>query len=227
MFTPNIIKILKYLKDTGEKKTGEELAVIAKDTPEQVSKSLEKLISLGLITQMGGHYLYHATERNNQTLERLIKLHETVKEKPDKEILIRGVICSIPSQYLLHLKTLIEILEKEGIGQPESTRFLEQEVAHNYLKRITFVFLSNKTPFIPACMPPDYLDYLSRRGIIDQDRHKGSKERDSRCEYQEEDYLISQYPLQMVNPAKEYLEKENTELKNYLRRRGIAEWSQR
>lgn len=226
MFTPIFIRILKCLRDAKSGKTGEELAVIIKASPEDVSKALEKLIAVDLVAQEEGAYLYNDTQKNNETLERLTKLHETVKEKPDKELLIRGVICLLPSRYLLHLPTLIEIFEQEGINEPELTRFLEQEIASSYLKRITVVYLREKTPFVPACMPPDYFDYLKNRGIIDQDKQKFPAGNDNAGEYEEEDYLITQYPLELVNPAKEYLERERMELKNHLRRNGLFEWNQ-
>lgn len=225
MFTPTIIKILKYLRDSKERRTVEELAIIIDESPDYVTKALEKMIAVDLVAQEEGAYLYNDTYQNNHFTERLMKLNEIVSRKPSKELLIRGVICQCPSQYLFHLPILVEILEKEGIDAQELDQFLKQEIANNYLKMIRVAFLRNEVSVVPTCMPPSYFHYLSQLGIIDNDKYNNLKRNHSACEFQEEDYLIAQYPLQLVNQAKDYLERERIELISSLRRMGLVEWS--
>src|SRR4030042_1524155 len=126
MFTPTIIKMLKYFRDTNAKKTKEDLAVIIGESPEYVNKALEKVIALNGVVSEEGAYYYNTTTPNNKLAERLIELYEIASRKLAKELLIRGLMCQIPYQHMFHLPTLIEILKKEGIEGQELDQFLKQ-----------------------------------------------------------------------------------------------------
>jgi hypothetical protein len=213
MFTPTIIKVLKYLRDTKAKKTKEEIAVIIGESPEYVNKALEKLIAVNVVVPEEGAYYYNSTTPNNELAERLMELYEITSRKPAKELLIRGLMCQIPYQHLFHLPTLIELLEKEEIEEQELDQFLEQEIANGYLEMTRVIFHRYKV--IPICMFPDYSSYPYYYP-------DGYRSQDSRCEFKEENYLIVQYPPELANPAKEYIERERTELVNNLRRKGVV-----
>ena len=216
MFTPTIIKILKYLKDTKAKKTKEELSIIIGESPDYVNKALEKLIAVNIVVTKKNEYWYNTTPSSNKLAERLIELYGIAFRGPPKELLIRGLICQIPYQHMLHLPVLMEILEKEGIEKQELDQFLNQEIDNGYLERTSVIFYRYK--FVPACMSPDY----NPNPYYYTDRYRSHKQKDSNCELKEEDYLIVQYPPELSNPAKEYMEKERAELIDNLRRSGVV-----
>jgi len=66
MLAAAIIKTVEYLKDTGVKKTREELDAIINEPPEYVNKALEKLIAIDVVTEEERDYLYHAIPGSSQ-----------------------------------------------------------------------------------------------------------------------------------------------------------------
>lgn len=224
MFTPTIVKVLNYLKDTKVKKTKEELSISIDEPQEYVNKALEKLIAIDVVTQEEGDYLYNDTPSSGEFCYRLAKLYETLGRKPNKELLIRGLICQIPSQYLFHFPTLVQMMQKEGIDKQELDQFLEQEIANGYLKIIRAVYTEMEPPVIPICIPPFYFNYLGHLGVINCDWYKSHRQEQRDYELWEEDYLIAQYPSELANPAKEYIEGERKELKNNFRSRELVSW---
>ncbi len=224
MFTPTIIKVLKYLKDTGAKKTKEELATIIEEELEYVNKALERLVTINVVTQKEEGFLYHTTPYSDEFSARLLEVYETVSRKPAKELIMRGLICQIPSQYLLHIHTLLEILGQEGVDKQELEQFLEQEMANGYLRRIKVIYIGIEPSTIPICIPPYYYYHLRHLGIIDHEKYKSIKQEYQGYELHEEDYLIAQYPPEVANPAKEYIERERKEMRDSLRRKGWLSW---
>ena len=224
MFMPTIAKVLRYLKDTRAKKTQKELAIIIDEPEESVNKALERLIAIDVIAQEAGDYFYVPTPESDEFSTRLMEIYDKVSQKPAKELLMRGLICQIPSQYLFHIPTLLEILEREGFDKQELDQFLEQESANGYLKRIRVVYVGLESSIIPICIPPFYFHYLSQLGIIDDQKYSSLRREYKEHESREEDYLIAQYPPELANPAKEYIERERRELKDNLHRRDLVSW---
>jgi len=165
MFTPAIVKLVRYLKDTGARKTQEELATIIDEPLEYVNKALGRLIAIDVVTQEEGGYLYHVTPDSDQFSAQLVEVYEKVNRKPAKEMLIRGMICQIPSQYLFHIHTLLEILQREGVESEEFDQFLEQEIAQGYLTRIRVVYIGKGLSIIPIYIPPYYFIAFTSWGL--------------------------------------------------------------
>jgi len=224
MFTPAIVKLVRYLKDTGARKTQEELATIIDEPLEYVNKALGRLIAIDVVTQEEGGYLYHVTPDSDQFSAQLVEVYEKVNRKPAKEMLIRGMICQIPSQYLFHIHTLLEILQREGIESEEFDQFLEQEIAQGYLTRIRVVYIGKGLSIIPIYIPPYYFYRLHQLGIIDHQKYDSLKQEYKDDEFQEEDYLIARYPPELANPAREYIARERGQLRDNLKMRGLVSW---
>lgn len=225
MFTPIIIEIISHLRYSKEKISINEIIAIMQDNPDHVNTALEKLLAMGLVIREGDTYFYNRTDRNNELTGRMLRIYEAVNQGSSKESLIRGVLCQVPSLYLLHLPPLKEIFKGEGIDTQELDDFLQQEKAGNYLEIKKIVYIKKKIPFIRMCMPPYYFDYLINKGIICDEKDQSNIADGSGFELQEEDYLITRYPQQMEAAAREHLGKERQELVDYLRRRGLAKWS--
>lgn len=224
MFVPTIVKVLNYLKGVKAKKTKEELFISIDEPQEYVNKALEKLIAIDIVAQEGCDYSYNDNPFSGEFCDRLAELYESLSRKPDKELLIRGLICQIPSQYLFHLPTLVQMLQKEGIDEQELHQFLEQEITNGYLKRIKAHYIDMEPHVTPICIPPFYLHYLNHLGIIDHDMYSSSKHDYRADKLEEEDYLIAQYPPELANSAKNYIEEERKELKDNLRSREMVSW---
>lgn len=225
MFTPTIIKIISHLRYSKEKISINEIIAIIQENPDHVNIALEKLLAMGLVVREGDTYVYNCTGQNNEITDRLLKLYHVVSQGTSKEFLIRGVLCQVPAQYFLHLPPLQEIFTGEGIDTKELDKFLQQEMTSNFLEIKKIVYVKKKIPFIRMCMPPYYYNYLVEKGVIRDEKDQSYQANGIGDEFQEEDYLVTQYPQQMEAAARKYLEMERKELADYLRRRGLAEWS--
>jgi hypothetical protein len=225
MFTPVIIKVINYLRLSTEKISINEIIAIMQDNPDHVNMALDKLLVIGLVVREGDTYVYNCTDRNNELTNRLLRLYKALSRGPSKESFIRGVLCQVPSQYLLHLPPLREIFKAEGIDAQELEDFIQRERAGAYLEVKRILYVKKKIPFIRMCMPPYYFNYLVEKGVICDEKSQIYQVHSSEGELQEEDYLVTQYPQQVEAAAREYLEKERPELADYLFRKGLAKWS--
>lgn len=224
MFTPVIVKIISHIRNSSQKISTDEIVAIMEDNPGHVNTALEKLLELNLVIREGDTYVYNCTDRNDELTDRILKLYQVLSQGPSNESLIRGVLCQVPSQYILHLPPLKEIFKGEGIDDQELGEFLQQEMHSNYLEFKKIVYVKKKIPFISMCMPPYYYNYLTEKGVICNKKDENFMADSSEVELQEEDYIVTRYPRQIEDAAREYLAKERQELVDYLRRRGLAEW---
>ena len=224
MFTPTILNLLEYLRNSQAERTGEELSSIINESPKYVNKALERLVAMDMVTKEGGAFLYKATPRSEGLLVQLREVYEAVAKKPEKELLIRGIICHIPPQYLFHFDTLVRMLEGEGIGGEEAKEFLGEEMERGYLKKVRIIYMGIDPYPAPLYIPPFYYYYLCHLGIIDKEKYQQLKEKYKDYELQEEDYLICQYPPELANPAKEYIRRERAEIRDRLRQKGLLSW---
>jgi hypothetical protein len=226
MFTPAIVKILKYLKESQLKRTEEEMAFIIAEAPEYVNRALTALDAAGIVKQEKGSYSYQTTPANEKLRQQLLEVYQILDQKPTRQLLMRGLICQVPSQYLFHAKTLIGLLEEAGIEPAEIEEFLASEVELGYLKKVRLLYIGLEPSFIPICIPPYYFYYLYHLGFIDQEKHYKLKQKYPEEQFQEEDYLIVQYPTELATPAKEYLERERGDLREMLRHKALSNWGE-
>jgi hypothetical protein len=224
MFTPAIIKILKYLKENRLRRTKEELALVTEEAPEYINQALAALDTAGLVKLEGDFYTYQAIPANEELFNQLLEVYQLVSQKPAQQLLIRGLICQIPSQYLFHAATLLGIFEEEGIELEELQQFLASEIEEGYLKKARIIYIGLDPSFIPICIPPYYLHYLYHLGFVDQDSYFEIRQKYPKSQFHEEDYFIAQYPAELATPAKEYLERERGDLKEMLRHKALSSW---
>ena len=62
--------------------------------------------------------------------------------------------------------------------------------------------------------------------MIDRDGYRSLLKEYKDYEFNEQAYLVWQYPPELANPAKEYIERERKEIKESLRRKGIQAWKE-
>ena len=92
MFTPTIVKILTYLRESRERKTGAELAVIINEQQDYVNQALCRLVSHGIVSEKAGFYVYESTPDGEEISNKLLEVYEVAGGKPAQELLIRGLI---------------------------------------------------------------------------------------------------------------------------------------
>lgn len=221
MFTPTIVKVLQCLRGDKSGKTRTEIASIIKEKPEYVNSSLDKLVALGVVAEAEGFYSYLPVSRNEDFYNSIIEIYHKVNKRPAIELLVRGLMCEIPSHYLVHANTVVEILQNYGLEKKDVNELLEREIENGYLRRIKVVCLGIRPVSIPVYVPSYYLSHLR---ILGWEQYDSLKQPDKSTEFHEEDYLMGYYPPELACPAQEYMDKQGRELKNRLRERGVITW---
>jgi len=220
MFTPTSIKVLNHLKDSKEKASPNQLAIIIDEGQEHVNKALEKLVAADVVIEEQGFYTYNPTPTSEELLANLIKTYDTVDKRRADELFTKAVICEIPPRYLFHFNTLLEMLEQEGIPRRKSQGFLHREIAQGYLRRVRIARLGTRPFPLPKYIPPYWFSHLR---MIRWEEYQGFKQDPEGHTIQEDDYLTQRYPAQLAHAAREHLGKKRDVTRDTLRRKGLLD----
>ena len=220
MFTPVLAKVLRYLRENPVKETKEHLYSIIGEERWYVNRALEKLVAIKVVAEEDGFYWYLSTPHSEDFFAKMMEICDRVSKGPPKELLIRGLICQIPAHFLFHAGTLLQILENEGLDREELREFLEREMRDGYLRRIRIASIG--VPFFMPLYFPAY--YVSQLGMYECQGYQTLGEDGKGAEVCGEDYLLGQYPADLAEPAREYIETEKRELREKLRKEVFSTW---
>lgn len=220
MFTPTIVKLLEYLRDSKEKASPYDLALIINEEQEYVNKALIRLLTVGILSEEEGAYSYHSTDRNEQSLAGLVKVYEVVRKRRESEWFTRALICEIPPRYLFHFNSLLEMAQEKGIAIQVSTEFLQQEIEQGYLTRLRVARLGARPYPLPRYIPPYWFSHLR---LFRWEEYQDLKQDSEGFTIQEDDYLTQQYPPQIIKLARQQAGKKREELRDQLRRKGLLD----
>lgn len=220
---PTIVKILGYLRDSKTARDYPDIISNVGEGQEYLDKALEKLVSGGIIANEGGSYHYEATPRTEEFCQKMFALYEKVIKKPHLELLIRGLLCQFPSRYLVHLSTLHKVLEREGISKEQINAFLQQEIGAGHVKKIKLIYVGKASLPFPLYIPSYYFSYLRNIASIEYEKVEEYCQ-SSGLLFHEEDYLLGDYPSELANPAREYLQREKQQMLDALKEQALGQW---
>jgi len=216
---------LKLLRDTAQSLTESEIADRAKEEHIYVAKALQKLTQRKIVVKNGEFYSYRKTLVNERFVEGILAVYDKIGKKSQTEWLIIGLL-SIATHYrhLVGRSTLVKVLTKEGFDSEQINNFLEEELKEGRITKIKVAIetAKDKSSYVLPAIPWYHTSHLLR---TDEDESERLKKRwiDRGYFIQEEDYLIANFPPQMTDPAKEYLDKEMPQIRQRLRDE-ILEW---
>ncbi len=225
---PAIVKVLQYLSDHPAGASREEITGATGESSTHVDKALNKLKSLGVIDKRDGVYFYMPGQANDCLSDQLLKVYQTITHERARDLFVRGLICQVPSQHPIHLETLLDIAEKEGMDRHALRRFLQQEIARGYVKRMGIVFGKTNaigtTILLPVYLTPYHWIGLRSQGDIKTYEYETLDPDAPRREADEEDYILAQYPPELATSAREYMKDRGKELVQYLRDMDTMFW---
>jgi len=221
---PTVVKVLKYLRDVPAPSTHIDISRAVREGQVQVHRALTELVTRGLIDRCGEDcYLYRVTPEADEFYRKLFALYDKVSTRPQKELLVRGLLSQPGPRYLWHRNKLLEVLEEEGFSQEEAVPFLEQETEKGYIKSIKMIFVVR----LPFTAPP-FIPYYNMSDLrsIESDEHEqlGQQCRNSGLLMSEENYLIGKYPLELSRTAVQYVEKEKRQMRDALWEEAFQQW---
>jgi len=225
---PAIVKVLQHLISHPTGATCEEITGATGESEAYVDKAVEKLRDLGVIYEWDGAYFYVPGQDNDCFSDQLLKVYQTITHERSRDLFVRGLICQVPSQHPIHLETLLDIAEKEGMDRKGIRRFLRQEIARGYVKRIGIVFGKTNaigtSILLPVYLTPYHWIGLRSQGDIKTYEYETLENENDQRETDEEDYILAQYPPELATSAREYMKDRGKELVHYLRDMDTMFW---
>jgi len=221
---PTAVKVLKYLRDVSVPSTHNDISRAVREGQAHVHRALTELVAWGLIDRRGeDHYHYRATPEADELCRKLFALYDKVSTRPQKELLVRGLLSRPGPRYLWHMNKLLEVLEREGFTREDAVPFLDQETEKDYIKRVRMIFVA-RIPFTAPPFIPYY--YMSDIRNIDPNEYEQLKQqcRNSGLLMNEENYLMGAYPPELSQPATQYVEKEKRQMRDMLWEEAFQQW---
>ena len=221
---PTAVKVLKYLMDVSVPSTHSDISRAVHEGQVFVDRALAELMARGLIDRHGeDHYHYRTTSEADELCRKLFALYGKVSTRPQKELLVRGLLSQPGPRYLWHMNKLLEVLDGEGFAREDAVPFLDKEARKGYLKRVKIIFVA-RIPFIAPPFIPYY--NISDFRNIDANEYEQLKQQ---CHslgllMNEEDYLMGAYPPELSQPAIQYVEKEKRQIRDMLREEAFRQW---
>ena len=221
---PTVVKVLKYLRDVSAPSTHNDISRAVRDSQAHVHRALTELVARGLIDRYGEDcYYYRATPEADELCQKVFALYDKVSTRPQKELLVRGLLSQPGPRYLWHMNKLMEVIEREGFSREDAVPFLDQETKKGYIKRVRMIFVA-KIPFTAPPFIPYY--YMSDFRNIDPNEYEQLKQqcRNSGLLMNEENYLMGTYPTELAQPATQYVEKEKRQMRDMLLEEAFQHW---
>lgn len=228
MTTPVIIKVATCLRNSREKMTWQEIASIIDEPADYVNKALDKLVAMNVVAPHEGGYAYRSTPGNDRFYLQLLNLYDDVDRELDKSLLLRGILCHLPSKCAFHLTTLLDIAEQEGIDRKEALRLLDEDMAAGYLRRLGVTYTrsgrAGTSRLLPVYIAAYHLWGLRNRGGVRTREYTDLRPDGDRPRPEEEDYLVPQYPANLAGPAMDHLRRDGRQLKDFLEGMDALGW---
>ena len=221
---PAAVKILKYLIDVSAPSTHNDISRAVREGQAYVHRALTELMARGLIDRHGeDQYCYRATPEADEFCRKLFALYDKVSTRPQKELLLRGLISQVSPSYLWHMNKLLGVLEGEGFARENAVPFIDQETEKGYIKRVRMIFVA-RIPFTAPPFIPYY--YMSDIRNIDSKEYEQLKQQchNSGLFINEENYLMGAYPSELSQPAVQYVEQEKRQIRDMLRDEAFQQW---
>jgi len=189
-----------------------------------VRRALAELGARGLIDRHGeDYYRYRATPEADELCRKLFDLYDKVSTRPQKELLVRGLLSQPAPRYLWHMNKLLEVIEREGFSREDAIPFLDQETEKGYIKRVRMIFVAR----IPFTAPP-FIPYYNMSDIrnIEPNEYEQLKQQyhNSGLIMNEENYLMGAYPPELSQTAAQYVEKEKRQMRDMLWEEAFQQW---
>ena len=221
---PTAVKVLKYLMDVEVPSTYTDISRAVHEGQALVDRALTELMARGLIYRHEeDRYHYRATPEADELCRKLFALYGKVSARPQKELLVRGLLSQPGPRYLWHMNKLLEVLDREGFAREDAVPFLDRETRQGYLKRIRMIFVARISFMAPRFIP---YYYMSDFRNVDANEYEQLKQqcRNLGLLMNEEDYLMGAYPPELSQPAIQYVEKEKRQIRDMLREEAFRQW---
>lgn len=217
MFEPTLGKILDYFMAHPQGATHSELTNLPGVYPEYVQPALDKMLQGDVLYLEAEVYKPKEGFTEFASVFHLVCLR--VNQTEERQLLVRGLLVGASKQgYLIRMESLVRVFDEESFDHQETLDFLTEEMETGYLSKIKVCFRSEGPVFTPPPFLPLSYIYYSTHGYLDDYEIIKERWRQRGLFVKEDDYLMADYPPELVAPAKQYLDEKKTYLRDRLRR---------
>ncbi|MBI4332564.1 MAG: hypothetical protein HY673_14935 [Chloroflexi bacterium] len=225
MFEPSSLKVLRYLRGYRLPRTRNDIIQGTGETPDYVTRALSRLAAEKIVTEENGGYLFAPGPESDIIFVKLADVCAIVSRGTQLELMVRGLLCATPQPCLVRISAVTGILASEGFSNEETMGFVQEEIRKGHVKKIKLLFYLRRQNTLPTYVPQEYVSPLS--WVDMESYHQVGHyvgEDDPGYPSAHEEYLLGDYPREMANPAKEYLDTEKAYIKEKLREEAMRNW---
>lgn len=222
MFTPTLVKVLRYFRDHSGGVTRQLLTITIQADQKYVDLVLERLTAANILAVQGGRY--ESLPSLLEFSDKMFRLYDRINRRTQRELLVRGLLCAVKERgYLMSQESLLKLLEEDGFEREETASFIAEEVNKGYIGKIRVSVGSRRAGVLPPlpCLP---LSDLRPADLGEYDDYRENR-RDRGATVWEGDYLIANYPVELAAPAMLFLDAEGSDTKMRLREETLHAWS--
>ncbi|MDP6347876.1 MAG: hypothetical protein QGF81_05840 [Dehalococcoidia bacterium] len=222
MFTPTLVKVLRYFQEHPAGGSCEEIIGSAQMEPRWVEQALCHLGQNNLVAISDG--TYQPEPSLDEFAVNMFRLYDKINRRNQRELLVRGLLSAVRERgYLMNMESLLKLLEEQGFEREETVAFVQEEVSRGHVGKIRVSVGSRRVGILPPlpCLP---LSDLRPTDLGQYDEPKGNW-RERGFTVWEGDYLIANYPVDLSTPAMLFLDVEGSEIKMRLREETLQAWS--
>jgi hypothetical protein len=221
---PTIPRVLKLLIERGGECAE---ATVTENLPAgaYAGKAIETLHRQGIIEQEEGRLRIVKSAENDRTINGIIGFYSDTDRVTRRRLLFRGILNAAQYACMVHLDTLVELMEAEGFTRPETEGLIQMDGKRGYVERQKIIYrtregLKQKTfSFIPLHYYPHFIamksDYVDRL----KERFKGAG-----ISLTEEEYVLGHYPTEIATQSREYLRTEKESLQEKIKNEAFDIW---
>jgi hypothetical protein len=221
---PTIPRLLRRLLESGGQWV--EVPVVENSTDRAYAeKAVEALRQQGLIELEGDRLRIVESASNGKTINSIIRFYTDADKVVRRRLLFRGILNSTQYACMIHVQTLVELMETEGFGRDDSEELIRTDEERGYLERRKIVYRTREGlqhrvfSFIPLHYYPHFITMKSE----DTSRLK-ERLRDAGITMAEEDYLLGHYPEEIAGQSREYVKRENELIREKIKNEAFDAW---
>lgn len=221
---PTIPRLLELLMErSGE---GNE-AFVTDNLPETTytQRAIETLERQGIITRENGALKIVEGEENSRRISDIVRFYAAVGRASRANLLFRGILNSARYDCMVHLGTLIALMEAEGYDRADVDVLVDRDAREGYVERLKVIYRTREGvehkcfPFIPVHYYPHFITMKS-----DNTEHLGPTPANTGVSMKEEEYLLGHYPKEVATQSRDYMKREKEHIGERITNEAFDVW---
>jgi hypothetical protein len=221
---PAIPRVLRLIK---EERTGSREDTLIENLPDRAyaQKAIETLIDRGIITRQDRVLKIAEDEETSRRVTTIMRFYADVERMTRRRLLFRGILNATRYSCLVHIDTLVGLMEAEGFSRQDVDAVLANDGKEGYVERLKILYRSREGlkhrsfPFIPLYYYPHFIMMKPQNTGHLRERLSGAG-----IAMVEEEYLLGHYPKEIAVQSRDYMTGEKEHVTEKIRNEAFDIW---